>query len=81
MWKAFMAELRSIHLGAARPRRSVFAELQVAFEAAVRRKPRLPNSGRHVGFRRCDGINPVLTQARRTKSPRTQESQSIRVRT
>jgi DNA-binding HxlR family transcriptional regulator len=36
MWKAFMAELRSIHLGAARPRRSVFAELQEAFEAAVR---------------------------------------------
>jgi DNA-binding HxlR family transcriptional regulator len=36
MWKAFMAELRSIHLGAARPRRSVFAELQAAFEAAVK---------------------------------------------
>jgi DNA-binding HxlR family transcriptional regulator len=36
MWRAFMAELRSIHLGAPRPRRSVFAELQAAFEAAVR---------------------------------------------
>src|SRR5271155_3085917 len=36
MWKAFMAELRSIHLGAARPRRSVFAELKATFEAAVR---------------------------------------------
>jgi DNA-binding HxlR family transcriptional regulator len=36
MWKAFMAELRSIHLGAAQPRRSVLAELQAAFEAAVR---------------------------------------------
>jgi DNA-binding HxlR family transcriptional regulator len=35
MWKAFMAELRSIHLGAARPRRSVFAELQAAFEAVM----------------------------------------------
>jgi DNA-binding HxlR family transcriptional regulator len=38
MWKAFMAELRSIHLGAPRPRRSVFAELQAAFEAAVKVK-------------------------------------------
>jgi DNA-binding HxlR family transcriptional regulator len=36
MRKAFMAELRSIHLGASRPRRSVFAELQAAFEAGVR---------------------------------------------
>ena len=38
MWRAFMVELRSIHLGAPRPRRSVFAELQAAFEAAVRLK-------------------------------------------
>src|SRR5262249_19625997 len=28
MWKALMAELRSAHLGAPKPRRSVFAELQ-----------------------------------------------------
>lgn len=40
MWKAFMTELRSIHLGSARPRRSVFAELQAAFEAAIKRTPR-----------------------------------------
>jgi DNA-binding HxlR family transcriptional regulator len=33
MWKAFMAELRSLHLGAPAPRRSVFAELQAAFES------------------------------------------------
>ncbi|MGH9684173.1 MAG: winged helix-turn-helix transcriptional regulator [Candidatus Acidiferrales bacterium] len=38
MWKAFMAELRSIHLGARAPRRSVFAELQRAFESASRRQ-------------------------------------------
>jgi DNA-binding HxlR family transcriptional regulator len=37
MWKAFMAELRSIHLGAPAPRRTVFAELQAAFETVVRR--------------------------------------------
>jgi DNA-binding HxlR family transcriptional regulator len=37
MWEAFMAELRSIHLGAPAPRRSVSAELQTAFECAVRR--------------------------------------------
>lgn len=36
MWKAFMAELRSIHLGAPAPRRSVFAELQAAFESVAR---------------------------------------------
>ncbi len=34
MWRAFMAELRSIHLGAPRPRRSVLAELDAAFTAA-----------------------------------------------
>jgi DNA-binding HxlR family transcriptional regulator len=34
MWKAFMAELRSIHMGAPPPRRSVFAELRAAFESA-----------------------------------------------
>jgi DNA-binding HxlR family transcriptional regulator len=38
MWEAFMAELRSIHLGAPAPRRSVFAELQAAFEAAIRKQ-------------------------------------------
>ena len=32
-WDAFMKELRSIHLGAPAPRRSVLAELQTAFEA------------------------------------------------
>ena len=35
MWKAFMAELRSIHLGAVAPRRSVFAELQAAYESVA----------------------------------------------
>jgi len=35
-WRACMVELRSIHLEAPRPRRSVFAELQAAFEAAVK---------------------------------------------
>ncbi len=37
MWKAFMTELRSIHLGAPAPRRSVFAELKSAFESALSR--------------------------------------------
>jgi DNA-binding HxlR family transcriptional regulator len=40
MWKAFMAELRSIHLGAPAPRQSVFAELEAAFESAVRQQNR-----------------------------------------
>jgi DNA-binding HxlR family transcriptional regulator len=35
MWNAFMAELRSLHLGAPAPRRSVFAELQAAYGAAM----------------------------------------------
>jgi DNA-binding HxlR family transcriptional regulator len=39
MWKAFMAELRSIHLGAPAPRRLVSAELQAAYESVVNRKP------------------------------------------
>jgi DNA-binding HxlR family transcriptional regulator len=37
MWKAFMAELRSMHLGEPAPRRSVFAELRAAFESAITR--------------------------------------------
>jgi DNA-binding HxlR family transcriptional regulator len=36
MWSAFMAELRSMHLGKPKPRRSVFAELRKAFESIVR---------------------------------------------
>jgi DNA-binding HxlR family transcriptional regulator len=38
MWEAFMAELRSIHLGAPVSRRSVLAELQAAFESATKRR-------------------------------------------
>lgn len=38
MWKSFMRELRSIHVGAPPPRRSVFAELQSEYESAVRRR-------------------------------------------
>jgi len=37
MWDAFMAELRRIHLGAPGDGRSVFAELQAAYEAVVAR--------------------------------------------
>jgi DNA-binding HxlR family transcriptional regulator len=37
MWKAFMSELRSMHLGAPVPRRSVFAELQAASNRVVGR--------------------------------------------
>jgi len=40
MWKAFMAELRSIHLGAPAPRRSVLAELQASFESVARKQAR-----------------------------------------
>jgi DNA-binding HxlR family transcriptional regulator len=40
MWEAFMRELRSIHLGAPAPKRSVFSELQTAFEAVVARNKR-----------------------------------------
>jgi DNA-binding HxlR family transcriptional regulator len=38
LWDAFMAELRHLHLGAARPSRSVFRELQSAYERAVARR-------------------------------------------
>ena len=37
MWEAFMAELRSLHLGAPAPERSVRAELRAAFAAALAR--------------------------------------------
>jgi len=35
LWEAFMAELRSLHLGAPPVERSVFAELQAAYERVV----------------------------------------------
>jgi DNA-binding HxlR family transcriptional regulator len=35
MWEAFMDELRHIHLGAAKPKRSVHAELEAAYQEAV----------------------------------------------
>ena len=38
MWEAFMEELRAIHLGALKPARSVFNELQAAYLATVARK-------------------------------------------
>jgi DNA-binding HxlR family transcriptional regulator len=37
MWKAFMMELRSMHLESPLPRRSVFAELRTAFESVMGR--------------------------------------------
>ena len=37
LWEAFMTELRHLHLGARRPKRSVLAELQGAYELAVGR--------------------------------------------
>lgn len=40
LWAAFMEELRHLHLGARRPARSVFAELQAAYEKAMARKSR-----------------------------------------
>jgi DNA-binding HxlR family transcriptional regulator len=36
MWRAFMIELRSLHLGAPSPRRSVIGELQAAYKRAIR---------------------------------------------
>ena len=37
LWDGFMEELRHLHLGAPKPARSVFAQLQAAYEAAVAR--------------------------------------------
>lgn len=40
LWKAFMAELRALHLGTPMPKRSVIAELRAAYQRALRaRKP------------------------------------------
>jgi DNA-binding HxlR family transcriptional regulator len=36
MWAAFMDELRHMHLGAPKPQRSVLAELDAAYRAAVK---------------------------------------------
>jgi DNA-binding HxlR family transcriptional regulator len=47
LWKAFMAELRSMHLGTPKPRRSgvsVAAKLQAAYEAVVAKRKRAASS-------------------------------------
>lgn len=41
LWDAFMDELRALHLGAPRPRRSVFQELQAAYEKATHKKSKV----------------------------------------
>ena len=40
LWNAFMDELRHLHLGAPQPARSVFGELQAAYQKAVARRSR-----------------------------------------
>lgn len=40
LWDAFMDELRHLHLGAPRPPRSVFGELQAAYEKVLARRAR-----------------------------------------
>lgn len=40
LWDAFMDELRHLHVGARRPARSVFGELQAAYERAVAQRSR-----------------------------------------
>lgn len=40
LWSAFMDKLRHLHLGAPRPVRSVFRELQTAYEKALTRRGR-----------------------------------------
>nr|WP_217442754.1 helix-turn-helix domain-containing protein [Myxococcus sp. CA033] len=44
LWNAFMEELRHLHLGAARPVRSVFGELQAAYEKACARRGGAPHA-------------------------------------
>jgi DNA-binding HxlR family transcriptional regulator len=46
MCNAFMAELRSIHMGASAPRWSVFGELQAAFEFATNRETKARTSSK-----------------------------------
>jgi len=42
LWRAFMAELRAMHLGARKPRRSVFAEMRAAYERTAARRRAAP---------------------------------------
>jgi DNA-binding HxlR family transcriptional regulator len=42
LWAEFMQELRGLHLGAPKPARSVFAQLQSAYEAVVARQRATP---------------------------------------
>jgi DNA-binding HxlR family transcriptional regulator len=55
LWDAFMEELRYLHLGAARPQRSVFGELQAAYEAAVSNRSGDSDGSGHRAGRRSAG--------------------------
>src|SRR5690606_34710402 len=56
LWKAFMEELRSIHLGTPMTGPSVRAQLQAAYEEVVARK--VPGPARNETGRRQQSINP-----------------------
>ena len=44
LWDAFMRELRALHTGGLRPRRSVLAELKAAYEKAIAKRRSRPTS-------------------------------------
>ncbi len=44
LWDAFMRELRALHTGGVRPRRSVLAELQAAYEKVAAKRRARPGS-------------------------------------
>ena len=72
MWKAFMAELRSIHLGAPPPRRSVSTELRAAFERASAAKSRLEQAAgpANASAMQPSALSALAGQTPRKRSPR-----------
>jgi hypothetical protein len=79
LWNAFMEELRYLHLGAPRPQRSVFAELQSAYERALARRARRrndvfegagPNAVAETGPRHAAKKDPNSVAVRRGRASR-----------
>jgi len=74
LWSDFMTELRHLHLQAPAPKASVFAKLQLAYEAAVAKKPAAPRRTRTTqsGVRaRSTKTPPSADRSKKTSAERT----------
>lgn len=79
LWAEFMKELRHLHLGAPAPRRSVFARLQSAYEAALAEPRDRANRRSLASLQLLDGFRVFTAADRRRQRSTSQSNASSRV--